>query len=107
MKRLKPLTCPICAAVVQPKTGRQRTCLRPICTKQQRSLACHREPVESNEAKRQRRALALMDELRAEFGVLRQRDLRLMRLVYRKAHTIGYQRGIHARRKADRLKEAA
>lgn len=105
--RAPNFNCPICAKPVRPRDRRQRTCLADLCVKQQRVLSCRRLPVESNEAKRQVRAETLMAQLREEFGSLDARELRLMRAVYRKAHTVGYQRGIHARRKADKLKEAA
>lgn len=106
MIKLSPFRCPICARMVQPVTGRQRTCRRPVCVRQCRALSCKRQPVEANEAKRQVRADTFMAHLHAEFGALSDRELLLMRAVYRKAHTVGYQRGIHARRKADRARLA-
>lgn len=105
--RAPNFNCPICERAVRPRDRRQRTCLSDLCVKQQRSLSCRRLPVESNEAKRQVRAETLMANLRAEFGSLSARELRILRSVYRKAHTVGYQRGIHARRKMDRAREAA
>jgi len=105
--RAPNFNCPICQRAVRPKDRRQRTCLADVCVKQQRVLSCRRLPVESNEAKRVARAETLMADLHAEFGKLSKRELRILRSVYRKAHTVGYQRGIHARRKMDRAKEAA
>lgn len=105
--RAPDFDCPICNRLVRPRDRRQRTCLSDLCVKQQRVLSCRRVPVESCEARRKVRAETLMRLLRAEFGALSPRELALMRSVYRKAHTVGYQRGIHARRKADRAREAA
>lgn len=105
--RAPNFNCPICQRAVRPRDRRQRTCLSDLCIKQQRVLSCRRLPVESNEAKRRVRAETLMASLHAEFGALSDRELHLLRAVYRKAHTVGYQRGIHARRKADRAREAA
>lgn len=105
--RAPNFNCPICQRAVRPRDRRQKTCLADLCVKQQRVLSCRRLPVESNEAKRRVRAETLMTMLREEFGTLTDRELLIMRSVYRKAHTVGYQRGIHARRKADKARAVA
>ena len=105
--RAPNFNCPICQRAVRPRDRRQQTCRAPLCVRQQRSLSCRRQPVESNEAKRKVRAETLMADLRAAFGKLSTRELHILRAVYQKAHTVGYQRGIHARRKSDRARVAA
>jgi hypothetical protein len=109
--RATNFNCPICTKPVRPKDRRQRTCLADLCVKQQRLLSVRRLPeppnTASNEAKRKVRAENLMALLREEFGKLSRRELRILRAVYQKAHTVGYQRGIHARRKMDAAKVAA
>lgn len=105
--RAPNFNCPICQRAVRPRDRRQKTCLADVCVKQQRVLSCRRLPAEANEAKRVVRAETLMAALWSEFGKLSKRELLIMRSVYRKAHTVGYQRGIHARRKADKARAVA
>lgn len=99
-------TCPVCRALYVPEKGKrgsrpQKTCRKPACIYLHKQNACRRVPVESMEAKRVQRVSALMDQLRAEFGKLTTRDIQIARIVYEQAARVGYQRGIHARRKSD------
>lgn len=116
MKRIRseaPIwTCPICRSLFVPKAGHrgtrpQKTCLKPECVYLHKREACRRLPVESMEARRERRVSALMQRLGMAFGKLTTREVKIARAVYEQAHKVGYQRGIHARRKADQRQAVA